>query len=51
MIVKAWVKQVNTVDPLVAEATAILWSVQIAKVENWDAVCFESDSKLVVECL
>jgi ribonuclease HI len=51
LIVKAWVKQVNTVDPLVAEATAILWAVQIAKVENWDAVCFESDSKLVVECL
>uniref|UniRef100_A0A2N9I911 Protein kinase domain-containing protein n=1 Tax=Fagus sylvatica TaxID=28930 RepID=A0A2N9I911_FAGSY len=51
LIVKAWVKQVNTVDPLVAEATAILWVVQIAKVENWDAVCFESDSKLVVECL
>ena len=44
-------KQVNIVDPLVAEAIAILWAVQIAKVENWDAVCFESDSKLVVECL
>jgi ribonuclease HI len=51
LIVKAWVKQVNTVDPLVAEATAILWAIQIAKMEKWDAVCFESDSKLVVECL
>ena len=51
LIVKAWVKQVNTINPLVAEATAILWAVQIAKMEKWDAVCFESDSKLVVECL
>ena len=42
---KAWAKSFNTCDPLVVEAAAILWAIQIAKAENWCGIIIESDSK------
>uniref|UniRef100_A0A2N9G9A9 Reverse transcriptase domain-containing protein n=1 Tax=Fagus sylvatica TaxID=28930 RepID=A0A2N9G9A9_FAGSY len=51
LFVKAWVKLVHAFDPLVAEAAAVLWAIQNAKVEKWSAICVESDSKMVVDLL
>ena len=51
LFVKAWVKLVHAFDPLVAEAAAVLWANQNAKVEKWTAICVESDSKMVVDLL
>ena len=51
LFVKAWVKLVHAFDPLVAEAAAILFAIQNAKVEKWSAICVESDSKMVVDLL
>jgi hypothetical protein len=34
LIIKTWAKPFNSVDPLVAEEAAILWAIQIAKMEN-----------------
>ena len=51
LFVKAWVKLVHAFDPLVAEAVAVLWAIQNAKVEKWSVICVESDSKMVVDLL
>ena len=51
LFVKAWVKLVHASNPLVAEAVAVLWAIQNAKVEKWSAICVESDSKMVVDLL
>ena len=34
-----------------AEAAAILWAIQIAKMESWNAITVESDSKVCVDFL
>ena len=44
-------KLVHASNPLVAEAVAVLWAIQNAKVEKWSAICVESDSKMVVDLL
>jgi hypothetical protein len=51
IIMKVWAKPSNSIDPLVAEATAILWAIQVAKIENWSNICFENDSKMRVDFL
>jgi ribonuclease HI len=42
-------KLIHTSDPLVAEASAILWALQIAKVEEFSGIIVESDSKMCVD--
>uniref|UniRef100_A0A2N9IBA6 GPI mannosyltransferase I n=1 Tax=Fagus sylvatica TaxID=28930 RepID=A0A2N9IBA6_FAGSY len=34
-----------------AEAAAILWAIQVAKVENWSSIIIESDSKMCVDAI
>jgi ribonuclease HI len=51
LIIKAWAKPFNSIDPLVAEAAAILWAIQIAKMESWNAITVEGDSKVCVDFL
>ena len=51
LITKAWAKPFNSRDSLVAEVAAILWVIQIPKMENWHAITVESDSKVCVNIL
>ena len=51
LITKSWAKSVNSCDPLMAEAAAILWAIQVAKVENWSSIIIESDSKMCVDAI
>uniref|UniRef100_A0A2N9GYL9 Reverse transcriptase Ty1/copia-type domain-containing protein n=1 Tax=Fagus sylvatica TaxID=28930 RepID=A0A2N9GYL9_FAGSY len=46
--VKAWTKTLPTVDPTVAEASAILWAIQLAYLERWKNILVESDAKTVL---
>jgi hypothetical protein len=48
-MLKAWAKLIHTSDPLVAEASAILWALQIAKVEELSGIIVESGSKMCVD--
>jgi hypothetical protein len=50
-IIKAWTKQVDFLDPSVAEATAINGALVLAKEEKFDFVCVESDAKICIEAL
>ena len=43
---KAWAKRIHTSVPFVAEASAILWAVQLAKMEDLRGIIVESDFKL-----
>ena len=47
----AWTKHIEVVDPEVAEASAILWAIQLAKLEDFQNVIVESDSKVPVDCM
>ena len=51
MVLKAWAKKTSTAYPIVAEASAILWALQLAKSENWRWIMVESDSKNCVDTL
>jgi ribonuclease HI len=51
LITKSWAKSVNSCGPLMAEAAAILWAIQVAKVENWSSIIIESDSKMCVDAI
>lgn len=51
LITKSWAKSFNSCDPLIAEAVAILWAIQVAKVENWSSIIIESDSKMCVDAI
>jgi hypothetical protein len=48
-MLKAWAKLIHISDPLVAEASAILWALQIAKVEEFSGIIVENDSKMCVD--
>jgi ribonuclease HI len=50
-IFKAWAKLIHTTEPLVAEASTILWALQLAKVEKLCGIMVESDSKLCVDAI
>ena len=47
----AWTHTVNEDDPIAAEASAILWALQIAKMENFTSIIVESDSKLCIDVI
>jgi ribonuclease HI len=51
LMIKAWAKPYNTCEPLIAEAAAIHWAIQLAKAENWRDIIIESDSKTCVDAL
>jgi ribonuclease HI len=51
LLFKAWAKRIHTTVPLVAEASAILWAVQLAKMEELRGIIVESDSKLCVDAI
>jgi ribonuclease HI len=47
----AWTKHIKVIDLEVAEAFAILWAIQLAKLEDFQNVIVESDSKVPVDCM
>lgn len=44
-VIKVWTKLHIRCPPLVAEASAILWAVQLAHQENWNHIIIEGDAK------
>jgi hypothetical protein len=48
---KAWAKRIHTSVQLVAEASAIFWVVQLAKMKDFCGIIVESDSKLYVDAI
>ena len=42
----AWTKHIEVVDLEVAEASAILWAIQLAKLKDFQNVIVENDSKV-----
>uniref|UniRef100_A0A2N9IGZ4 Reverse transcriptase domain-containing protein n=1 Tax=Fagus sylvatica TaxID=28930 RepID=A0A2N9IGZ4_FAGSY len=51
LLIKAWAKSVVSCDPLLAEASAIHWAIQLAKAENWSNIIIESDSQVCINAL
>uniref|UniRef100_A0A2N9I5P8 Reverse transcriptase domain-containing protein n=1 Tax=Fagus sylvatica TaxID=28930 RepID=A0A2N9I5P8_FAGSY len=47
----AWSKHIEVIDPEVAEPSAILWAIQLAKLEDFQNFIVESDSKVPVGCM
>ena len=45
-IFKAWAKEIAHLDPLVAEATAIRWALELALSEKFEKVLIKSDAKM-----
>ncbi len=46
---RAWSKQLNTIDPVVAKATAITWALEIVNDEGYQQIIVESDSKICIK--
>lgn len=46
---RAWSQQLNTVDPVVAKATAITWALEIVNDEGYQQIIVESDSKICIK--
>ncbi|KAK9983826.1 hypothetical protein SO802_033351 [Lithocarpus litseifolius] len=44
-VLKVWARSTPTCSPLSAEASAILWAIQLVKVENWPRIVIEGDAK------
>ena len=51
LLIKAWAKSVVAYEPLLGEATAIHWAIQLAKDEKWTNIIIESDSQVCVTAL
>jgi ribonuclease HI len=47
----AWTKHTKVSDPLCAEVAAILWAIQLAKLENLTHIVVESDSKICIDSI
>ena len=50
-IIKAWAKQTVHLDPTVAEASAIVWALELAMEEGFENIIVESDAKICVDAL
>ncbi|KAL0001791.1 hypothetical protein SO802_015572 [Lithocarpus litseifolius] len=44
-VLKVWARSSPTCSPLRTEASAILWAIQLAKVEKWPRIVIEGDAK------
>jgi hypothetical protein len=49
IILNAWVKELVHLDSLVAEASTILWVMELATVEEFGNVTIESDAKVYID--
>ncbi|XP_023912636.1 uncharacterized protein LOC112024225 [Quercus suber] len=43
--IKAWARTIRISTPLQAETKALLWAIQLARIEKWSHVLFEGDAK------
>uniref|UniRef100_A0A2N9HMH7 Reverse transcriptase zinc-binding domain-containing protein n=1 Tax=Fagus sylvatica TaxID=28930 RepID=A0A2N9HMH7_FAGSY len=50
-IIKAWAKEVPLLDPMVVEAMAIVWALELALSEKFAKVIVESDAKMCIDDL
>ena len=50
-IIRVWAKKTNFLDPMVAEAAAINWFLNLAIAEGFERVIVESDAKNCIEDL
>jgi ribonuclease HI len=51
IITNAWAKEIELSDPVVAEAAAINWALQLAANEKFANICVESDAKVCIDAL
>jgi ribonuclease HI len=51
LVVKAWAKKIYSYDACIAEALAIRWAIELAKVENWCEIIVESDAQVCMNAL
>ena len=49
--VKIWVRTTKKSSPLQAETDALLWAMQLAKIERWSHVIFEGDAKICIDAI
>jgi hypothetical protein len=50
-VLKAWARCVDMDDPVIAEAFAIKWVLELAKEESFTNIIVESDSKIYIDSL
>jgi hypothetical protein len=51
MLIKAWAKLTDTLEPTLAEVAAINWALELAEEEEFKHICIESDAKVCVDTL
>ncbi|KAL0013188.1 hypothetical protein SO802_000257 [Lithocarpus litseifolius] len=49
--IKIWARLIKETFPLKAETAALLWAVQLAKMENWSCVIIEGDAKVCFDAI
>ncbi|XP_075649815.1 uncharacterized protein LOC142620308 [Castanea sativa] len=49
--IKIWARLIKETTPFQAETTALLWAVQLAKMENWSRDIFEGDTKICFDAI
>ena len=51
MLIKAWAKLTDTLEPTLVEVAAINWALELAEEEEFKQICIESDAKVCVDTL